>query len=153
MPCMTLSGTISSTLNGSGANGNGSAEHSDRAVQPSKPCSAGFVLRSPTPIASQRFGCSNSCAAGLPEPVPQFRVWISPTQWYDLDFAWPWLKLFGEFDPYKWHGNRDKYEKDAKRRLRLRLSGWDGVSVTDDELDAGAPLAIPVLWQLVSRAS
>ena len=37
--------------------------------------------------------------AGLPEPVPQFRVWLSPTRWVDLDFAWPWLKIFIEFDP------------------------------------------------------
>jgi hypothetical protein len=92
-------------------------------------------------------------AAGLPEPVPQFRVWLSPTRWVDLDLAWPWLKLFMEFDSYKYHGNRDKFMRDAARRLRLRELGWQGVSVTDDELDAGGTLAIRVAHRLISEAS
>jgi len=91
--------------------------------------------------------------ARLPEPVPQFRVWMSPTRWVDLDFAWPWLKLFIEFDSYKFHGNRDKYMKDAARRLLLREHGWDFISVTDDELDAGCPLAMRVARQLIAKAS
>jgi hypothetical protein len=84
-------------------------------------------------------------AAGFPEPVPQFRVWISPTKWYDLDFAWPWLKLFAEFNSYKFHGNWDKHERDALRLLLIRKLKWDGVTVTDSELDCGAPNAIDVL--------
>src|SRR4029077_17997719 len=90
--------------------------------------------------------------AGLPEPVPQFRVWLSPTQWVDLDFAWPWLKIFIEFDSYKFHGNRDKYMRDARRRLQLREQGWDVVVVTDDELDSGCKLAISVARQLIAKA-
>jgi hypothetical protein len=92
-------------------------------------------------------------AAGFPEPVPQFRVWISPTKWYDLDFAWPWLKRFAEFDSYKFHGNWDKHERDALRLLLIRELGWDGVSVTDGELDSGAPNAIAVLRPMIQRAS
>jgi hypothetical protein len=91
--------------------------------------------------------------ADLPEPVPQHRVWISKTRWFDLDLAWPWLKLYIEFDSYKYHGNRNKYMKDATRRLTLRQAGWDGVWVTDDELDRGAPLAIAVVRDLIARAS
>jgi very-short-patch-repair endonuclease len=91
--------------------------------------------------------------AGLPEPVPQFRVWLSPTRWVDLDFAWPWLRIFIEFDSYKFHGNRDKYMADAVRRLSLRARGWDFISVTDDELDAGCPLAMTVARQLIAKAS
>jgi hypothetical protein len=90
--------------------------------------------------------------AGLPEPVAQHRVWISATSWYDLDFAWPSAHFFAEFDPYKYHGDRDKYQRDAARRLRIRALGWDGVSVTDDELDSGALLAIAVLRQLFETA-
>jgi len=91
--------------------------------------------------------------AGLPEPVPQFRVWLSPTRWVDLDLAWPWRKRYMEFDSYKYHGNRDKYMRDARRRLELRNLGWEGVSVTDDELDAGARLAIQVARRMISEAS
>jgi hypothetical protein len=59
-----------------------------------------------------------------------------------------------EFDSYKFHGNRDKFMRDAARRLELRALGWEGISVTDDELDAGAQLAMRVARLLLSeRAS
>ena len=90
--------------------------------------------------------------AGLPKPVPQFRVWLSPTRWVDLDFAWPWLKIFIEFDPYKFHGNRDKYMLDAERRLKLRELGWEVIVVTDDELDSGCKLAMSVARRLIAKA-
>ncbi|HEX5097235.1 MAG TPA: type IV toxin-antitoxin system AbiEi family antitoxin domain-containing protein [Acidimicrobiia bacterium] len=91
--------------------------------------------------------------AGFPDPVPQWRVWISPTKWYDLDFAWPWLKRFAEFNSYKYHGNWDKHERDALRLLLIRDLGWDGVTVTDTELDKGAPNALRVLRKMLRRAS
>jgi hypothetical protein len=86
-------------------------------------------------------------AGGLPEPTPQHRVDLSPTRWVKLDYAWPEAKLYCEFDPYKWHGGRDKYMLDTKRRLELARAGWSGVPVTDDELDSGAPLATQILRQ------
>jgi hypothetical protein len=89
--------------------------------------------------------------AGLPEPVPQFRVWLSETRWADLDFGFPEQQGFAEFDPYKFHGNRDKYMKDARRRLELRDLGWDGVSITDDELDSGGALAMRVLGKILAE--
>jgi hypothetical protein len=91
-------------------------------------------------------------AAGLPEPVPQHRVALSPTRWYQLDFAWPDARVFCEFDSYKWHGSRTRYMRTTRRRLELECHGWYGVPVTDDELDAGAPLAIAVLTERLARA-
>jgi hypothetical protein len=76
--------------------------------------------------------------AGLPEPVPQYRVWLSAARWYDLDFAWPHANVFCEFDSYKWHGSRQSYMRTTNRRLELERHKWYGVPVTDDELDAGA---------------
>jgi hypothetical protein len=84
-------------------------------------------------------------AGGLPEPTPQHRVDLSPTRWVKLDYAWPEAKLYCEFDPYKWHGARDKYMRDTKRRLELARAGWLGVPVTDDELESGARLATELL--------
>ena len=75
-----------------------------------------------------------------------------PSQ-FDLDHAWPSLKRYAEFDSYKYHGNRDKYMKDAWRRLALRKKKWDGVHVTDDELDSGAELALAVLADMLQDAS
>ncbi len=91
-------------------------------------------------------------AAGLPEPTPQHRVDLSPTRWAKLDFAWPDAKVYCEFDPYKWHGGRDKYMRDSTRRLELADRGWLGVPVTDDELDAGARLATQLLRRHLPRA-
>jgi predicted transcriptional regulator of viral defense system len=92
-------------------------------------------------------------AAGLPEPVPQHRVWLSKTRWYQLDFAWPHERVFCEFDSYKWHGSRSRYMRTTRRRLELERNDWSGVPVTDDELDAGAPLAIALLQERLNRAS
>ena len=92
-------------------------------------------------------------ASGLPEPILQFRVWYSPTIWFDLDLSWPWIERYMEFDSYKYHGNRDKFMKGERRRLMLRHMGWDGVHVTDDELDEGAELALRVMKRLITDAS
>jgi very-short-patch-repair endonuclease len=91
-------------------------------------------------------------AAGLPEPVPQFRVALSKTRTARLDFAWPDEKVYCEFDPYKWHGGRDRYLHDTTRRLQLEMLGWRGVPVTDDELDSGGKLATRLLLQRLPRA-
>ena len=91
-------------------------------------------------------------AAGLPEPVPQFRIDLSPTRSVRLDFAWPDFKVYCEFDPFKWHGGRDRYMRDRTRRLELEMRHWHGVPVTDDELDSGAPLATRLLSQRLPRA-
>jgi hypothetical protein len=92
-------------------------------------------------------------AAGFPEPVPQYRVWLSPTKWVDLDLAWPWLKIYIEFDSYKYHGDWNRYMKTIRRRLLLQQADWNGVPVTDEELDSGARLALAVLHQLMKKAS
>src|SRR5262249_42705665 len=91
-------------------------------------------------------------AAGLPEPVAQYRVQLSAHREARLDFAWPEQKVYCEFDPFKWHGGRDRYMYDVTRRLRLEWLGWRGVPVTDDELDAGARLATGLLLQRLARA-
>jgi hypothetical protein len=85
--------------------------------------------------------------------VLQHRVELSSTRFAKLDFAWPEAKVYCEFDPYKWHGGRDKYMRDGKRRLQLAGMGWYGVPVTDDELDSGALLATQLLSQRLARAS
>jgi hypothetical protein len=92
-------------------------------------------------------------AAGLPEPIQQFRLWYSPTVWFDLDLSWPWIERYMEFDSYKYHGNRDKFMKGERRRLMLRDMEWDGVHVTDEELDEGAGLALRVMKRLITEAS
>jgi hypothetical protein len=90
-------------------------------------------------------------AANLPEPEPQFHVELSKSRHSRLDFAWPDQKVYCEFDSFKYHGGRDRYMSGTTRRLRLEMLGWHGVPVTDDELDAGAPLATKLLLQLLAE--
>jgi hypothetical protein len=41
-----------------------------------------------------------------------------------LDLAWPSLKVAIELDSVRWHLNRTSFERDRRKRNRLRLQGW-----------------------------
>jgi hypothetical protein len=89
--------------------------------------------------------------AGLPEPVLQFRIWLSATRYVDVDLAWPEFKVFAEFDSYKWHGSSEAYESTINRRIEIESLDWRGVPVTTAELAAGAPKALTLLTKLLRR--
>jgi hypothetical protein len=89
---------------------------------------------------------------GLPDPVPQHRVWVGPDECFDLDFAWPTYRVGLEFDSYRYHGGRMRHDDDARRHLRLQRRRWQLVRVTDAELDAGCPYALAVLERLLLPA-
>ncbi len=91
--------------------------------------------------------------AGLPDPVPQFKVWLGPDEFVVLDFAWPEQRVAVEFDSYRYHGGRLKHDADNRRSLRLRARNWHLVAVTDDELDGGCDNALPLLSQLLREAA
>jgi hypothetical protein len=88
--------------------------------------------------------------AGLPEPVPQFWLTLPNGERIRLDYAWPWLRCGAEFDPYKYHGDRERYEKNAARTRLMQAIKWSRVCVTDDELDAGIPQTIMALRTLLA---
>jgi hypothetical protein len=91
--------------------------------------------------------------AGLPDPVPQYVVWLGPNEHVRIDFAWPDVRAGLEFDSYEFHGGYKKYNASARRALRLKNRGWDLVTVTDDELDEGCPNALVRLRQVLGRAA
>jgi hypothetical protein len=88
-------------------------------------------------------------AAGVAPPVPQHRVWLGPDDCFDLDFAWPDQRVAIEFDSYRYHGGRLKHDRDAQRLLRLGRRGWTVLRVTDAELDADLPDALPALVRVL----
>jgi very-short-patch-repair endonuclease len=92
-------------------------------------------------------------AAGLQQPVPQHRVWFGADECVDLDFAWPDARVAIEFDSYRYHGGRLKHDVDAQRLLRLGSRGWVVLRVTDAELDAGCPNALPALRRALRSAA
>ncbi len=89
----------------------------------------------------------------FPEPVAQFWLRLPNGEWIRLDFAWPTLKVGAEFDPYKFHGDRERYEKNASRTRLMQAIGWDRVTITDDDLAAGIPEGAAALRTLLRRRS
>jgi very-short-patch-repair endonuclease len=62
--------------------------------------------------------------AGLPQPVPQFRVDVGGRRRY-LDIAYPEQRVGIEFDGFAEHGLlRSTFDDDRARDNALRLAGW-----------------------------
>ncbi len=60
-----------------------------------------------------------------------------PIQVYDeggyvmrLDFAWPELKVALHVDSYRWHSQRQRFDRDARQRARLQQAGWTFLTIT-----------------------
>jgi hypothetical protein len=87
----------------------------------------------------------------FPEPVSQYWLTLPDGERIRLDHAWPECKASIEFDPYKWHGGCDHYEKMLSRTRRMRAMDWERISVTDTDLDAGMPEALAALARIVPR--
>jgi hypothetical protein len=87
-------------------------------------------------------------AHGLPEPVPQFWLQLGNGEWIRLDFAWPRQKAALEWDPYKYHGDRDRYEKMQARTRLMRAIGWERVCLTDDDFNAGMPESLAAVDEI-----
>ncbi len=90
---------------------------------------------------------------GLPEPVAQFWHKLPNGERIRLDFAWPSHKIGAEFDPYKFHGDQERYEKNASRTRLMQAMAWDRVTITDDDLNAGIPEGAAALRTLLNRRS
>jgi hypothetical protein len=68
--------------------------------------------------------------AGLPLPVQQYPVVVAGRQRY-LDYAYPELKIYLEFDGFGEHGQiREVFDDDRDRDAELGLLGWFGLHVT-----------------------
>ena len=71
--------------------------------------------------------------AGLPTPVPQFRVFDAEgfVAWVDL--AYPELRIAIEYDGL-WHAERRAFLDDRRRLNRLVAAGWVVLHVTAEDL-------------------
>lgn len=71
--------------------------------------------------------------AGLPPPVPQFRVFDDEGFVARVDLAYPELRIALEYDGL-WHAERRAFLDDRRRLNRLVAAGWLVVHVTFDDL-------------------
>ncbi len=91
-------------------------------------------------------------AAGLPEPVPQFRVALSRTR-TGASSTSRGPKRSSTASSIRTSGTAAAITTCTARpgASRLEMLGWRGVPVTDDELDSGARLATQLLLQRLPR--
>lgn len=78
------------------------------------------------------------------EVETQKEVWIDGKPIY-LDVFIPLLGVAPEFDSYRWHGGRLRFDRDGKRTIQLARIGILRLPVTDAELDAGCPELLATL--------
>lgn len=71
--------------------------------------------------------------AGLPAPVPQFRVFDAAGFVARVDLAYPDLRIAVEYDGL-WHGERGAFLADRRRLNRLVGAGWVVLHVTLEDL-------------------
>ena len=72
--------------------------------------------------------------SSLPEPVRQFRVDVTRSRWYRIDFAWPELLVAVEAEGFEWHGSRAQWKADRLRVAALERLGWRVLIVTWDDV-------------------
>jgi hypothetical protein len=70
--------------------------------------------------------------AGLEPPVTEY-----PLLGYEIDAAWPAIRLAVEIDDYETHDNRDAMDRDRARDRELTVAGWTPVRATYADLTDG----------------
>ena len=70
--------------------------------------------------------------AGLPLPVPQYRVLMPDASEVFLDFAYPDVMLAIEADSYLWHASLADWRHDRARNNELIALGWSILPLTYD---------------------
>jgi very-short-patch-repair endonuclease len=107
----------------------------ERAGRPGMSRLAAFVSDDPveTQHKNERRMFSLCREFGIPRPLTQYRIDVEGRTYF-ADFCWPELRLIVEFDSWRWHGGRTKFEYDADRDQLLRIAGWQVVHFTRDQV-------------------
>ncbi|GMU62816.1 MAG: hypothetical protein AMXMBFR34_45790 [Myxococcaceae bacterium] len=71
----------------------------------------------------------------LPRPSLRYEVFDDAGSYVmRLDFCWPLHRVALHVDSYRWHFQRERFERDARQRSRLAALGWLSLSVTRQSL-------------------
>ena len=84
------------------------------------------------------------CSADIPFAF-YAQYTAGPGQDYQLDGAFPALRLGIEADGETWHTAPEKIASDRKRDMSLTSSGWHILRFTEDEIDEQAPAVLQVI--------
>lgn len=72
-------------------------------------------------------------AAEVPMPRSQFPIQVGQRT-FRADFAYPEHKLIIEVMGYRWHGGKDRWERDLFRSSELAAAGWRILYVTKSQM-------------------
>jgi very-short-patch-repair endonuclease len=80
-------------------------------------------------------------AEGIAVPSNQFEVRDEGNLVARVDFAWPTQRVALHVDGYRWHSQRERFDRDRSQLARLTALGWISVQVTATGLDQPAWVA------------
>lgn len=75
--------------------------------------------------------------AGMPPPVPQYRLQLPTGRTIRLDFAWPDAKVALEIDHPTWHAGAESTHRDKQRDRKAATLGWVVSRITDLDVAHG----------------
>jgi very-short-patch-repair endonuclease len=92
-------------------------------------------------------------AAGLPEPVPQFRVLDGWGRFLGrVDLAWPEQRVLAEFDG-DGHRERRAFVADVRRQNGLVQAGWTVLRSTGADVRGRPDAVVAEIAHALGRAS
>lgn len=83
----------------------------------------------PTRKELERTAFTVFARAGLPKPAVNVLVHTAAGP-LEVDFCWADRRLIVEMDSFEFHGTRAAFERDRRRDLLLRASGWATLRIT-----------------------
>ena len=87
----------------------------------------------------------------FPQPVSEHRIVLTHGWTFDVDFAYPELKIAFEVDGYSTHGNRARFDADRERDNLLEAEGWIVIRVTKRSLQRPSALRQAIKTAIRSR--
>ena len=89
---------------------------------------------------------------GFRQPVSEYRVVLTHGWTFDVDFAYPELKIAFEVDGYSTHSNWARFDADRERDNLLEAEGWIVIRVTKRSLQRPTVLRQAIMTALRNRA-
>jgi hypothetical protein len=71
---------------------------------------------------------------GLPPPVLQHEIVDAQGRTWQLDFAWPDLRVAAEYDGVDWHSGPQAFFRDRRRAAALQDLGWVVVPIVAEDV-------------------
>jgi G:T-mismatch repair DNA endonuclease (very short patch repair protein) len=88
--------------------------------------------------------------SGLPEPTYRSPVYDDEGRIGSIDYIWADHRIVLQTHGWRWHGHRQRWQRDIEQRRRLSVEGWKIIEVTRADLEK--PDGPPEIVGLCERA-